>query len=67
MDRRTDRHNEGNRRFSQFCEKRLERPLGEVYFKNQKYPLNAYCDLNAQLLDDEAGGTDNYHRTKRSC
>lgn len=50
-----------------FCEKRLEEPLGEVYFKSRNYPLNSRCDLNAQLLDDEADGTDNHYRTKRSC
>ena len=53
--------------FRNFCENRLEQPLGEVYFKSQKYPLNAHCDLNYQIVDDEADGTDNHNRTKRSC
>jgi hypothetical protein len=56
--------------FRKFCEKRLRKATRtaacEVYFKNRKYPLNAHCDLNVQLLDDESDGTDNYHRTKRS-
>jgi len=67
IDGRTDRHNEGNRRCSRFYEKRLEQRLGEVDFNNQNYPLNARCDLNAELLNDESDDLDIHLRTRRSC